>query len=505
MDSSRKQEKTVENSNADSKHQSVRSEYENRIKKAHELEAIGDKPWAEMHQVPNSCEQILEEFTVGAEKTYTTAGRILTKRMQGKAGFVTIQDRTGRLQLYIREDAIGVESFKKFIDFIDMGDIIWATGYSFKTKTGEISLHISSWQLLTKNLHPLPEKFHGIHDIETKYRQRYLDLMTSPETRERFVKRTAIIKEIRYYLDKNDFLEVETPMLHPIPGGAAARPFITHHNALDTDFYLRIAPELYLKRLVVGGFERVYEINRNFRNEGVSTRHNPEFTMVEFYMAHEDYQFAMSFVEKLIREMARKVSGHEQVIFGDYTLDFSKPFDRMNAQQAIIKYSSVTQQELEEKNIDTTLEKYKVKLENKAASYGQKVFALFEEVAESKLINPTYIIDFPIETSPLAKRDAKNPTIAARFELFIAGMEISNGFNELNDPFDQAERFKEQVKAHEAGDAEAMHYDADYITALEYGLPPTVGCGIGVDRLVMLLTNTTSIKEVILFPALKRK
>ncbi len=509
MNSSRKQEKIVDNittTEHETAHsESPHSEFENRVHKARELEALGSKPWAEMREVPNTCKQVIEEFVEGVEKPYAISGRILTKRMQGKAGFVTVQDRTGRLQLYIREDVIGAESFKRFIDFIDMGDIIWATGHSFKTKTGEISLRISDWQLLTKCLHPLPEKFHGIHDIETKYRQRYLDLMSSPETRERFMKRTVIIKEIRGYLDRNDFLEVETPMLHPIPGGAAARPFITHHNALDTDFYLRIAPELYLKRLVVGGFERVYEINRNFRNEGVSTRHNPEFTMVEFYMAHEDYQFAMSFVEKLIREMARKVSGAEQVQFGEYTLDFSKPFDRMNAQQAILKYSSVTQQELEEKNIDATLAKYKVKLENKVASYGQKIFALFEEVAESKLINPTYIIDFPIETSPLAKRDAKNPHIAARFELFIAGMEISNGFNELNDPFDQSERFKEQVKAHEAGDAEAMHYDADYITALEYGLPPTVGCGLGVDRLVMLLTNTTSIKEVILFPALKRK
>jgi lysyl-tRNA synthetase class 2 len=329
--------------------------------------------------------------------------------------------------------------------------------------------------------------------------------MTSPETRERFIKRSAIVKEIRSYLDKNDFCEVETPMLHPIPGGAAARPFVTHHNALDSDFYLRIAPELYLKRLVVGGIERVYEINRNFRNEGVSTRHNPEFTMVEFYMAHEEYHFAMSFVENLIRDMSLKICGSQTVPFGNYTLDFSKPFDRMNAQQAIMAYSAITQNELEEKNIDATLAAHKVKLANPYASYGQKVFALFEEVAESKLINPTYIIDFPVETSPLAKRDSKNPKIAARFELFIAGMEISNGFNELNDPFDQAERFKEQVKAHEAGDAEAMHYDADYITALEYGLPPTVGCGIGVDRLVMLLTNTTSIKEVILFPALKRK
>jgi lysyl-tRNA synthetase class 2 len=497
MDSSRKQEHSVD--------QNAHSEYEIRVAKARALQQAGMSPWAEMRPVANTCKEVIAHFSEGAETVYTIAGRILTNRMQGKAGFVTLQDRTGKLQIYLREDVVGEDSFKKFIDYIDLGDIIWCTGVAFRTKMGEITLRVTDWQLLTKDLHPLPEKFHGIADIETKYRQRYLDLMTSPETRERFIKRSAIIREIRAYLDKNDFCEVETPMLHPIPGGAAARPFITHHNALDSDFYLRIAPELYLKRLVVGGIERVYEINRNFRNEGVSTRHNPEFTMVEFYMAHEEYQFAMSFVENLIRDLAVKVCGMQQVKFGDYTLDFSKPFDRMNAQQAIMHYSSITEHALEEKNIDATLAAHNVKLANPYASYGQKIFALFEEVAESKLINPTYIIDFPVETSPLAKRDPKNPKIAARFELFIAGMEISNGFNELNDPFDQAERFKEQVKAHEAGDAEAMHYDADYITALEYGLPPTVGCGIGVDRLVMLLTNTTSIKEVILFPALKRK
>ncbi len=481
------------------------SEYEIRVHKARELENLGMNPWAEMQPVANTCEQVVAEFQENSEQKYTIAGRILTSRMQGKAGFVTLQDRSGRVQAYLREDLLGAESFKRFVDYIDLGDIIWCTGTAFKTKTGEITLRVTQWQLLTKCLHPLPEKFHGIADIETKYRQRYLDLMTNLETRERFFKRSAIVRAIRAYLDGNDFCEVETPMLHPIPGGAAARPFITHHNALDTDFYLRIAPELYLKRLVVGGIERVYEINRNFRNEGVSTRHNPEFTMVEFYMAHEDYNFAMSFVEKLIRDMALQICGSQKVPFGNYTLDFSQSFDRMNAQQAIVKYSSLTQADLTQERIDATLAAQGVKLANPHASYGQKIFALFEEVAEAKLINPTYIIDFPIETSPLAKRDPRNPKIAARFELFIAGMEISNGFNELNDPFDQAERFKEQVRAHEAGDDEAMHYDADYITALEYGLPPTVGCGIGVDRLVMLLTNTTSIKEVILFPALKRK
>ncbi len=504
MDSSKKQEKLLGN-NLNVARETAHTEYENRVEKARDLEKMGDNPWAAMTAIDTTCRQVIDDFVEGAEKKYTLAGRILTKRMQGKAGFVTIQDRTGKMQLYLREDVIGAESFKKFIDFIDNGDIIWCAGDSFRTKSGEITIRVTAWSLLTKCLHPLPEKFHGITDIETKYRQRYLDLMTSPETRERFVKRSSIIRSIRSYLDAHDFCEVETPMLHPIPGGAAARPFITHHNALDTDFYLRIAPELYLKRLVVGGIERVYEINRNFRNEGVSTRHNPEFTMIEFYMAHQEYHFVMSFVEQMIRDLAHQVCGSLQVPYGDYVLDFAKPFERLSAHDALIRYSTLTATDIDEQAIDATLVAHGIKLANPQARYGQKIFALFEEVAESKLINPTYIIDFPIETSPLAKRDPARPHLAARFELFIAGMEISNGFNELNDPFDQAERFKEQVKAHEAGDAEAMHYDADYITALEYGLPPTVGCGIGIDRLVMLLTNTTSIKEVILFPALKRK
>lgn len=497
MSSSTKQEKLVTNSE--------HSEHEIRIEKARELEKRGMHPWAEAVPVENTCKQVVDEFHEGSEQKFTVAGRIMTHRIHGKAGFATIQDRSGRLQIYLKEEVLGEKAFKEFIDFIDIGDIIWCTGIAFKTKTGEITLRVTTWLLLTKCLYPLPEKFHGIHDIETKYRQRYLDLMTSPETRERFIARTHIVQGIRDYLNAHDFLEVETPMLHPIPGGAAARPFITHHNALDTDFYLRIAPELYLKRLVIGGFERVYEINRNFRNEGVSTRHNPEFTMVELYMAYQDYHFIMTFIEKLFRDLAQKIAGSQKVRFGEHEIDFSKPFERLSAQQAIEKYGNIVAKDITEKAIDGTLKTHGVPLAHAHMSYGQKIFALFEHVAESKLINPTYIIDFPVETSPLAKRDPKNPRIAARFELFIAGMELSNGFNELNDPFDQAERFKEQAKAHAAGDVEAMHYDADYITALEYGLPPTVGVGIGVDRLVMLLTHTTSIKEVILFPALKKK
>ena len=481
------------------------SESHVRLEKIKKLQELGVAPWAEKVPVSHTTKQAFDSFVEESTEQYSIAGRVIARRLHGKAGFAKIQDRAGSLQVYVREDVVGPQQFELFEHMIDLGDIVWCKGTVFKTKTGEITLRVEQLQLLTKCLHPLPEKFHGISDIETKYRQRYLDLITSSETRERFVKRSQIINKIRAYLDKADFVEVETPMLHPIPGGAAARPFVTHHNALDSDFYLRIAPELYLKRLVVGGVERVYEINRNFRNEGVSTRHNPEFTMLEMYMAHEDYHHIMTFIEQLFRELARTVAGSEKLQFGEQVIDFSQPFERLSAAQAIVQYGDISEQEVSQAHIDATLKKHAVSLPHSGASYGEKVFALFEKVAEHKLIQPTYIIDFPIETSPLAKRDAHNKNIAARFELFIAGMEISNGFNELNDPFDQADRFKQQAHAHAGGNDEAMHYDAEYITALEYGLPPTVGVGVGIDRLVMLLTNTTSIKEVILFPTLKRK
>lgn len=486
------------------------TEHEIRVQKVEDLKKQGNEPWPGNKPITATCAQVLEEFieTEGSsepKKSYAIAGRLMSRREHGKTSFGHLQDRSGKIQIYLKKDKVGEEKFNFFSQYMDLGDILWISGTSFKTKTGEITLDVEDLSLLSKCLHPLPEKFHGITDIETKYRHRYLDLMSSAETRERFIKRSRIIQLMRTYLDKHDFLEVETPMLHPIPGGAAARPFITHHNALDMDFYLRIAPELYLKRLVVGGLERVYEINRNFRNEGVSTRHNPEFTMLEMYMAYQDYHFIMNFVEQLFRELAIKITGSSTITYGEYTINFGKTFDRISAAQAIIKYSTITAEELASQQIDATLKKIGIKLPHAYASYNQKVFALFEEVAEKKLIQPTFIIDYPIELSPLAKRDSNNPSFAARFELFIAGMEISNGFNELNDPFDQADRFKEQVKAHAAGDEEAMRYDADYVHALEYGLPPTVGVGIGIDRLVMLLTNTTSIKEVILFPALKRK
>lgn len=494
----------------DAQETSISSEHEIRIHKVQEMRKQGIEPWPAMKPVNATCKEVIDEFKDDVSETekkseYTLCGRIVAIRLHGKASFAHIQDRTGKLQLYIKQDVVGDKTFEFFKSMIDIGDFIWCSGTAFRTKMGEITLEVKDFTLMAKSLYPLPEKFHGLTDVEVKYRQRYLDLMTNPESRERFIKRTNIIKQLRTYLDAHSFVEVETPMLHPIPGGAAARPFITHHNALDTDFYLRIAPELYLKRLVIGGIERVYEINRNFRNEGVSTRHNPEFTMLEFYMANQDYNYIMSFVEDMLRSIVKSVCNSLIVPFGNQTLNFEEPFLRINMQEALVMYGGLTENEITPQSIGATMRKHNISCAQKNPSHGEKIYALFEKLAESKLIEPTFIIDFPIEVSPLAKRDTADSTIAARFELFIAGMEISNGFNELNDPFDQATRFRQQAAAGESGDIEAHRYDAEYITALEYGLPPTVGVGIGIDRLVMLVTNTTSIKEVILFPALKRK
>lgn len=480
-------------------------EHEIRVQKVEKLRQKGIEPWPGPKEVTASCKQVHDEFVPDIEKEYSIAGRIMSLRLHGKTAFATIQDKTGQLQVYIRKDAIGDEPFEVFEHLIDIGDILWVHGSSFKTKTGEITLKADQYELLSKCLFPLPEKFHGLADIETRYRQRYLDLISNPESKERFMKRSLLVRYMRDYLDSHGYLEVETPMLHPIAGGAAARPFVTHHNALDQDFYLRIAPELYLKRLIVGGLERVYEINRNFRNEGISTRHNPEFTMLEFYTANKDYHFIMDFVEQMLRDAVKKATSQTAVQFGDHTIDFGKPFTKMSIKESVTKIGGIPAEQLKGKALDELIKKHKIHIPNKNANDGQKIFALFEELVESKLIQPTFIIDYPIEISPLAKRDPKNPDVAARFELFIGGMEISNGFNELNDPFDQAKRFHDQLEAHKAGDEEAHQYDADFILALEHALPPTVGVGIGIDRLAMLTTNTTSIKDVILFPTLKKK
>jgi len=494
-----------ENKNDSPRHSEPLNEHEIRVEKVKSMRDVGVEPWPYRENISSTCQQVKDEFVDGVEKEYKIAGRIITVRLHGKTGFCTIQDRSGRLQVYIKKDLTGDDTFDFFKDYVDIGDIVWFSGKSFKTKTGEITIKVERLKLLSKCLYPLPEKFHGIADIEIKYRQRYLDLISDPESKEKFVKRSKIVTEMRRFFDDHDYLEVETPMLHPIPGGAAARPFITHHNTLDSDFYLRIAPELYLKRLVVGGLERVYEINRNFRNEGISTKHNPEFTMLEFYTAHEDYFFAMDFLEQMLKKIVQSMSDSMVVTFGEYTIDFSKQFERLTMQEAVAKYGNCTQEDLSEKNIDKILQKNNIVVDIKNSSWGHKLNLLFEELVEPHLVQPTFITDFPVEISPLAKRKSDDPRVTARFELFVAGMELANGFNELNDPFDQAERFKKQAEAKEAGDAEAHHYDDDYILALEHGLPPTVGVGVGIDRLTMLLTNTTSIKDVILFPTLKKK
>lgn len=431
------------------------------------------------------------------------AGRMMLKRVMGKASFATLQDMTGRLQLFVSRESIGEDIYDAFKKW-DMGDILGAEGVLFKTKTGELSVKVDKLRLLSKSLRPLPEKFHGLSDQETKYRQRYVDLIMNEETRATFMARSRVVAAIRTFMLENSFLEVETPMLHPIPGGAAAKPFMTHHNALDMQMFLRIAPELYLKRLVVGGFERVFEINRNFRNEGLSVRHNPEFTMMEFYAAYTDYQWLMEFTEQCIRAAAIAAQGTATIMYQGREVDLSKPFQRLTVVDAIRKYApQYNAKSLEDAAfIRNELKKLGVEPHDHAG-LGSLQLTLFEETAEPHLWQPTYIIDYPVEVSPLARESDSRPGVTERFELFITGREMANGFSELNDPVDQAERFRKQVEAKDAGDQEAMHFDADYIRALEYGMPPAGGCGIGIDRLVMLLTDSPSIRDVILFPHMR--
>ena len=439
------------------------------------------------------------------------AGRMMLKREAGKkAAFATLQDSSGaradgRIQIYATLDKTG-EAAMEALHHYDLGDILGVEGTLFKTKTDELTIKVTSLRLITKSLRPLPDKFHGLADQETKYRQRYVDLIMSEETRRTFKARTAAMSSIRRFMEKNDFMEVETPMLHTIPGGAAAKPFITHHNALDMEMFLRIAPELYLKRLVVGGFDRVFEVNRNFRNEGVSPRHNPEFTMMEFYAAYVDYQWLMDFTEAVIRQAAIDAHGTAVLTYGGRELDLSKPFHRLTIVGAINKFAPqyTTEQLNDAAFIRQELKKFGVQAMS-TWGLGALQLALFEETAESQLWEPTYIIDYPIEVSPLARASDTREGITERFELFIVGREIANGFSELNDAEDQAARFHAQVAAKDAGDEEAMFYDADYIRALEYGMPPAGGCGIGIDRLMMLITDSPNIRDVILFPHLRRE
>ncbi|MBB3219711.1 lysine--tRNA ligase [Pseudoduganella umbonata] len=439
------------------------------------------------------------------------AGRMMLKREAGKkAAFATLQDSSGkacdgRIQIYVTLDATGEAAMEAFRTY-DLGDILGVTGTLFKTKTDELTVKVSELRLITKSLRPLPDKFHGLADQETKYRQRYVDLIMNEDTRRTFKARTAAISSIRRFMQENEFMEVETPMLHTIPGGAAAKPFITHHNALDMQMFLRIAPELYLKRLVVGGFDRVFEINRNFRNEGVSIRHNPEFTMMEFYAAYTDYQWIMNFTEAVIRQAAVDAHGSAVLTYGGRELDLSKPFHRLTIVGAINKFAPhYTNEQLDDAEfIKAELKKFGVK-PHAHSGLGALQLALFEETAEAQLWEPTFIIDYPEEVSPLARASDTRKGITERFELFMVGREIANGFSELNDAEDQSARFLAQVAAKEAGDDEAMFYDADYIRALEYGMPPAGGCGIGIDRLIMLLTDSPNIRDVLLFPHLRKE
>jgi lysyl-tRNA synthetase, class II len=434
----------------------------------------------------------------------TIAGRIMTKRGKGKAGFTHIQDLTGQIQLYIRQDAVGEESYEIF-DTADLGDIIGVTGTVFKTKVGELSIKAASFELLTKALKPLPEKYHGLKDVEQRYRQRYLDLIMNMESRETFITRSKIIQSMRRYLDGQGYLEVETPTMHSIAGGASARPFITHHNALDMTLYMRIAIELHLKRLIVGGLEKVYEIGRVFRNEGVSTRHNPEFTMLELYAAYEDFQDIMSLTENVIAHIAKEVLGTTTVQYGEYTVNLEPQWKRLHMVDAVKEYTGVdfwkemsveeARQLAKEHNVDT----------NDHMLYGHIVNEFFEQKVEEKLIQPTFIYGHPVEISPLAKKNPEDPRFTDRFELFIVAREHANAFTELNDPIDQRERFEAQLKEKELGNDEAHEMDEDFIEALMYGMPPTGGLGIGIDRLVMLLTNSPSIRDVLLFPQMRHK
>jgi lysyl-tRNA synthetase class 2 len=447
-------------------------------------------------------EQLLAEGTVAR-----VAGRMMLKRVMGKASFATLQDQSSRIQIYVTRDDIGEETYAAFKHW-DLGDIVGAEGKVFKTKTGELSLHASSIRLLTKSLRPMPDKFHGVADQEVKYRQRYVDLMTDEAARQRFMARSKAVSGIREFMVQHGFLEVETPMLHPIPGGANARPFVTHHNALDQEMFLRIAPELYLKRLVVGGFERVFEINRNFRNEGISVRHNPEFTMMEFYAAYWNYRDLMDFTEALIRDAAHKAVGTLQLTYQGKPVDLAQPFERLTIRQAIDKHTDAGAGADDREWLIAALKKLGLSEEKNRLS-GRSLASLqvlfFEETVEEKLWQPTFIMEHPTEISPLARANDERPEVTERFELYITGREFGNGFSELNDAEDQAARFAAQVNAKDAGDDEAMFYDHDFVRALEYGMPPTGGCGIGIDRLMMLLTDSPSIRDVILFPALRRE
>lgn len=467
------------------------------------LQAEGKDPFQIVkYDVTHHSSDVINNFDELEGKEVSVAGRLMNKRVMGKASFINIQDREGRLQGYISKNDVGEESYLAFKKF-DIGDIIGIKGVVFKTQKGEISVRASEITLLSKSLKVLPEKFHGLNDQELRYRQRYLDLIMNPEVKDTFIKRSAILREIRNYLDAQGFLEVETPVLQTIPGGAAARPFITHHNALDIDMYCRIALELPLKRLIVGGLERVYEIGRVFRNEGIDIRHNPEFTLIEIYQAYTDYHGMMDLAEGLFRTIAKNVVGSTTLHYGGYDLDLEKPFERLTMVDAVKKYAGVDFDQIPDTEAARAIAKEKgIEYEERHAK-GDILNLFFEEFVEKNLIQPTFIMDYPVEISPLTKRKPSNPDYTERFELFIVGREYGNAYSELNDPIDQRKRFEHQEAMRAAGDDEANMIDEDFLTALEYGMPPTGGIGIGIDRLVMFMTESVSIRDVILFPTMK--
>lgn len=475
-----------------------------RLEKLQELRDMGIDPFGSRFERDTNCQTIVDDFAAMEGQNVCVAGRIMSKRRHGKAGFANLQDLSGNIQLYFKKDDLGEECYELFKK-LDIGDILGIQGYVFRTQKGEITIHVEDMEYLSKSLNPLPEKWHGLRDVETRYRQRYVDLIVNPDSRSVFIKRSRIVKEMRNYLDARGFLEVETPMMQPIAGGAAARPFITHHNTLDMDLYLRIAPELYLKRLIVGGLEKVYEINRSFRNEGIDTRHNPEFTMLEIYQAYADYQVMMELAENMVAEVLQKVNGSMKVEFEGVTLDFTPPWHRVTMLDAIKKHAGVDFAAI---SSDDQAREAAAQLGLKVdarSTRGEIINEVFEEYVEEKLIQPTFVYGHPVEISPLAKRNAQYPEFTDRFEVFVMQREIANAFSELNDPIDQKNRFLKQVEKRAGGDAEAHMMDEDYINALEYGMPPAGGMGIGIDRLVMLMTDSSSIRDVILFPTLRAR
>lgn len=507
-----KSEKSAGEGDLGTKEQEI---YDQRLEKAAKWREAGFNPYgngyrpqhqaAEIHE--KHAAQSAEEIEQAAPPPYDVAGRVVAMRSFGKAAFIKLRDRSGEIQVHMKKDALG-DSYETF-KLCDLGDFLAATGPVFRSKTGELTLSATKFTPLTKSLRPLPEKWHGLTDVEIRYRQRYLDLVSNPDVKQTFLRRNKLIRFIRDFLDTRDFVEVETPMMHPLVSGAAARPFSTHHNALDIDLYMRIAPELYLKRLVVGGLERVYEVNRNFRNEGISTRHNPEFTMLEFYQAYATYEDLMDLSEEMISEAAKAVTGDTKVKYGDHVLDFGKGWKRISMTEAIREaVSGLSDKDM----VDADRLRHELLKTSHSESerraidtmhHGELVGALFEHHVEHTLIHPTFITHFPTAVSPLARRNDANPDVTDRFELYVAGREIANAFSELNDPLDQKGRFQAQLDAKQRGQQETMDYDEDYIRALEHGMPPTAGEGIGIDRLAMLFTDSQSIRDVILFPLLK--